>query len=90
MLRTRKTINNLSEKEKQKLINQNRNKYKITCTSYKKTGPVIQLERKNDKGYYNIICYLKDDKEETINEAIIKNIITEKEKKPLIDLDDDI
>lgn len=70
-------------KGEQRILSQNKDKYMVIHSEYKKTGKVIELLRKNKLGFYNTIKYLKDDKEETINKAILEDISkinNEKEK----------
>lgn len=79
----------------EKLYQSNKSNYKVDHTVYK-SGPKIELWRKNKKyGYYNFAAYLNDETEETLRKAIINDIYTQekiakaKKNKDVIQ-DDDI
>lgn len=74
-------------KKDRHLIAENRHKYSIIHSNYRKTGPVIELIKRNDKGFYNTICYLPNEAEETLNNAILQDL--NKPKKPKNTYNDD-
>lgn len=79
-----------------KLISKYKSDYKVEHTTYAKSGPKIEMWRKNKRyGYYNFAAYLDSDEQEVVDLAILNDIreqsrlASEKKKKSSI-IDDDI
>ena len=82
-------IRQQSNNRNNKLLDKYKSLYKI---EYDKKGR-IELWRKNVRyGYFNCVCYLDNDSEETLNAAIIKDqefISNKKEQKSSVFIKDD-
>lgn len=61
-------------KREQRLLRENKDNYKIIHSNYRRTGPVIELLRKNKLGFYNTIAYIADESDDTINKAILEDL----------------
>ena len=71
----------ISQKRLNTLYEQRKSNYKVEINTYP-SGIKIELWKKNKRyGYFNFIDYLSDDKEETIKEKIIENILKEVNKE---------
>ena len=65
----------ISQKKLDNLYEKKKCEYKVETHDYP-TGTKIELWKKNKRyGYFNFICYLKDNSEETIKQTILENIL---------------
>lgn len=72
--KTNKNENSQLSKKEEKLLEKERNKYKVEYGHYR-TKDTIELWKKNKKyGYYNFLQYLENNKKETIEKAILNDI----------------
>ena len=70
----------------EKLLAKVRKSYRVETVDYR-TGPRVELWRKNPKGFYNIVCYINSG--DNVDELIIKD--AKNLKKPIkVEEDDDV
>lgn len=68
------TIENKVSKDV-KLLNKFKDNYRTSSATYRKTGFVYELYRKHPRyGFWQMVCYIDNLEEETVNAAIIKDI----------------